>query len=583
LAPTPQGSARELVVRDLEGKTITVPLNRDRIMLGRSSNCELCYPDDAGLSRQHMALVRTGNDWRVEDLGSKNGTLLNGRRLESPSPFRSGDRITAGHLIIEFADVAGFVPETVVFVENEDSFSTTATTVVANLDAVLGPQGSMGPQRVDPNQTTVMQGNPQMRALIRAGRELSEHRPLAELFQVIMDLSMEAVSAGRGVLMTVEGSGIAPSRPSKPSSGSPTDDGSANQIELRVQAARGEGFKISTTVRDRVINKKESLLVRDAQLDQSLKGQMSIVEQKVRSMMAVPLQTNDRVIGLIYLDQPHLVREFSREDLNLLTVMANVAAIRIEHVRLNEVEEAERAMAKDMQQAALIQNSLLPGKAPVVDGLDIAGKTTACRTVGGDYYDFLKFTDGRVGLLVGDVAGKGMPASLLMSSLHARVHVLFEDGDDLAQKVTRLNKSTCQNCPDNRFITFFMTVADPATGDLVYANAGHNPPLLVRAAGGFETLGGGGMILGILPKAVYTESHAAMQPGDVLVLFTDGVTEASDPAGEEYGEARLAELVASLLNRPSAEIVEAITTAVAEYTQGAPAADDITVVVVRRL
>jgi sigma-B regulation protein RsbU (phosphoserine phosphatase) len=353
--------------------------------------------------------------------------------------------------------------------------------------------------------------------------------------------------------------------------------------QLHVRAARGEGFKISTTVRDRVLQKKESLLVRDAQLDQSLKGQVSIVEQKVRSMIAVPLQTNDRVIGLIYLDSPHLVREFSREDLNLLTVMANVAAIRIEHVRLNEVEEVERAMTKEMEQAALIQKRLLPGAAPAVEGLDIAGKATACRTVGGDYYDFLKFPDGRVGVLVGDVAGKGMPASLLMSSLQARVHVLFENGDELAQKMGRLNRSTCQNCPDNRFITFFMTVADPATGELIYANAGHNPPLLVRASGGFETLGGGGMILGIMPKASYTESRAAMQSGDVLILFSDGVTEAPDPQAEEFGEARLAALVASLIDRPAAEIVEAIHAAVAEFTEGAPAADDITVVAVRRL
>jgi sigma-B regulation protein RsbU (phosphoserine phosphatase) len=270
--------------------------------------------------------------------------------------------------------------------------------------------------------------------------------------------------------------------------------------------------------------------------------------------------------------------------LNLLTVMANVAAIRIEHVRLNEVEEAERAMAKEMQQAALIQNSLLPGKAPSVAGLDIAGKTTACRTVGGDYYDFLLFPDGRVGLLVGDVAGKGMPASLMMSSLQARVHVLFEDGDDLAQKITRLNKSTCQNCPDNRFITFFMTVADPATGELVYTNAGHNPPLVVRAAGGFELLTeGGGLFLGIMPKAVYQDARAKLEPGDVLILFSDGVTEAPDPRGEEFGEERLAELVAGMRDRPAAEIVEAINSAVAAFTEGAPAADDITVVAVRRL
>jgi sigma-B regulation protein RsbU (phosphoserine phosphatase) len=552
LAPTLQNTVRELAVRDSEGKTVLIRLDRDRITLGRSSACELCYPDDSGLSRQHMAFTRSGEEWQAQDLGSKNGTLLNGQRLDAPTAFRPGDRVSAGHLTIEFADVA-HVPETVVFVPNEESFSNTATTVVANLDGVLGPKAA------DLNQTTIMQGTPQMRALIRAGRELSEHRPLSELFEVIMDLSVEAVMAGRGVLMTLE------------------------LGELKVRSARGEGFKISKTVRDRVLNNKESLLVRDAQLDQSLKGQMSIVEGKVRSMLAVPLQTNDKVIGLIYVDSPNMIREFTREDLNLLTVMANVAAIRIEHVRLNEVEEAERAMAKEMQQAALIQNSLLPSKAPTIAGMDIAGKTTACRTVGGDYFDYLPFPDGRVGLLVGDVAGKGMPASLMMSSLQARVHVLFEDGDDLAQKITRLNKSTCQNCPDNRFITFFMTVADPATGELVYTNAGHNPPLVVRAAGGFDTLAGGGMILGILPKASYSDSKAKLESGDILILFSDGVTEASDPSGDEFGEARLAELVTRLRERSAAEIVEAINSAVAAFTEGAPAADDITVVAVRRL
>ncbi len=541
------------MIRNLDGKTVTVPLDRDRISLGRSSLNELCYPDDVGLSRQHLALTRVSGQWQVEDLGSKNGTVLNGKRIEELAPFGMGDRISAGHLTIEFADSVAATANTVVFVEHGESFSNASTTVVASLDAVLGPQVD------DMSKTYVMQGSPQMRALIRAGRELAGHRPLEELFPLIMDLSVEAVCAGRGVLMTLEG-----------------DD-------LLVRANRGEGFKISTTVRDRVIKEKSSLLVRDAQLDQALREHMSIVEQKVRSMIAVPLQTNDRVIGLIYVDSPHLIREFSREDLNLLTVMANVAAIRIEHARLNEIEEAERAMAKDMQQAALIQKGLLPSKPPSVPGLDIAGKTTACRTVGGDYYDFLEFSDGRVGMLVGDVAGKGMPAALLMSSLQARVQVLFEEADDLARKIGRLNKAICSNCPDNRFITFFMTVANPATGELAYTNAGHNPPLVVRSAGGFETLRGGGVILGILPQAVYEESRMQMEPGDVLVLFSDGVTEAVDPNDQDFGEERLAALVASLRHLPAAEIVEAIDAAVTEFTQGAPAADDITVVVVRKL
>ena len=550
-----QTTPRELVIRDLEGQTTTIALDRDRITLGRSSANELSYPDDIGLSRQHLAIVGRDGKWTVEDLGSKNGTLLNGVRIEKPMPFGPGDRVSAGHLTIEFAGSGGASQNTVMFVENKEQFSNSATTVVASLGTVLGSPGD------DLNKTTVMsmQGTPQMRALIDAGRELAGHRPLAELFPLIMDLSTKAVRAGRGVLMTLDGD------------------------QLNVRAAHGEGFQISSTVRDRVLKGKDSLLIRDAQLDQALRQHMSIVEQKVRSMIAVPLQTNDRVIGLIYVDSPDNIREFTVEDLNLLTVMANIAAIRIEHARLNEIEEAERAMAKDMHQAALIQERLL-GTPPVMEGLDIGAKTVASRAVGGDYYDFIKYPDGRVGIMVGDVAGKGMPAALLMSSLQARVHVVFEEPDDLAQKLTRLNKSTCANCPDNRFITFFTCIADPKTGLVTYANAGHNPPLVVRAKGGFELLSGaGGMILGILPMSKYEEATITLDRGDILVLFSDGVTEEVDPNDQQFGEERLANMVAELRDRPAAEIVQEVHRAVHAFTQGAPAADDITVVIARRL
>jgi serine phosphatase RsbU (regulator of sigma subunit)/pSer/pThr/pTyr-binding forkhead associated (FHA) protein len=551
LAPSVQAEPTELIIRDLEGRVVSYPLEgKDRIVLGRLAGVELCYPDDIGLSRRHLALTRTGVKWQVEDLGSKNGTLLNGNRLEGPMPFNRGDRISAGHVTIEFGDASAASVQTVVFVENAES--STATTVVANLDAVLGP----APE--DLSKTYVMTGNPQTRALIRAGRELAGHKPLEEVFTLILDLSVDAVMAGRGVLLTLE-----------------------NEA-LRVRAARGDRFQISATIRDRVLQKKESVLVRDTQMDQALRDQMSIVEQKVRSMIAVPLQTNDRVIGLIYVDSPHQVREFTRDDLNLLTVMANVAAIRIEHARLNEIEAHERAMAKELEQAAQIQGKLLPAAAPRVEGLDLAGRASACRGVGGDYFDFLTFPDGRVGMLVGDVAGKGMSAALLMSSLQARVHVVFDEGSDVAQRVTRLNRNTCGNCPDNRFITFFIGVVDPVTGELCYCNAGHNPPLLVKSGGGRETLVDGGLMLGILPRAEFREGRAKMEKGDVLVLFSDGVTEAVDPEDHEFGEDRLAELVAGMRDRPAGEIAEAVQQAVAEFTHGAPPADDITVVVARR-
>jgi phosphoserine phosphatase RsbU/P len=546
----------ELIVRTPDGKSRPVPLTNDRLALGRSAGNDLCYPEDAGLSRQHLLFEKLAGEWTIRDLSSKNGTLVNGTRITVPHKLKKGDRVSAGHLNMEFCEVgapSSGLSNTVVFVDS--AVVTAATTTIAT-----SLEGLMGPDAEDFSKTSVFHGSLQTRALLRAGRELAGHRPLSELFEVIMDLSLEAVGANRGVLMALEGD------------------------QLVVRAARGQGFQISSAVRDRVINEGSSVLVVDAQTDQAFRERASIVAQNVRSMMAVPLQAKDRVIGLIYLDSPNMIQPFSREDLNLLTVMANVAAIRIEHARLIEVEQAERMMAKELDQAAQIQKGLLPRSAPTVPGLDLAGSTAACRTVGGDYYDFITYPDGRVATLVGDVAGKGMPAALLMSSLQARVQVLFEECENLASSVTRLNKAISSNCPENRFITFFVCILDPATGDVTYTNAGHNPPLLVRRSGGVDTLDVGGIILGIMPKFAYQQAAARMQPGDVLVLFSDGVTEASRPdVDEEFGDERLGDVVRQHADESAESIVRAVIEAVAQFTEGAPAADDITVVIAKRL
>ena len=538
---------RELLIYTPDGKTRTLALDRDRFTVGRSSASELCYPEDAGLSRQHLALEKVGETWTVRDMNSKNGTFVNGNRITEPYSLGPDDRVTAGHLTISFAEkVSPPVTNTVVFVEGASTTSP-STTVVASLQGVL-------------SQEKEIEGGMQMRALIRVGRELSGNLPLSDLFNLIMNLSIEAVGAARGVLMTLEGD------------------------ELVVRAARGEGFRISSAVRDRVIKEKASLLVRDARLDEAFAGRMSIVQQQIRSMLAAPLQTDDRVIGLIYLDSPHFVHEFTKDDLNLLTVMANVAAIRIEHTRLAEVEQAERMHAKELEQAAEIQRKLLPVNAPSVPGVDLAGYNAPCRTVGGDYFDFLPYPDGRVALLVGDVAGKGMPAALLMSSLQARVQVLFDEPADLAALVTRLNRIINSNCPANRFISFFIGVLDPKTGQLNYVNAGHNPPLLARRDGTVEKLDCTGLILGIMPSARYEQQTVTLQPGDIVVLFSDGVTEASRPdVDEEFGEERLAQAVFKLRDLPAKSIIEAINQQVQEFTVGSPPADDITLVIAKRL
>jgi sigma-B regulation protein RsbU (phosphoserine phosphatase) len=310
---------------------------------------------------------------------------------------------------------------------------------------------------------------------------------------------------------------------------------------------------------------------------------MSIVEQKVHTMMAVPLQTKDRIIGLIYVDSPFVLREFTKDDLSLLTVMANIAGIRIENARLTAVEEAERIMKRDLTQAAEIQGGMLPDQAPQVPGTDLAGFNAACRTVGGDYYDFFPYPDGRVAMALGDVSGKGMPASLLMMGLHARVQVLAEDPGNLAELMTRLNKATCAKCPSNRFITFFFCVLDTNTGELTFANAGHNPPIVVRASGKVELLEGGGPVLGILPIAPYSEMRVILERGDMLVLYSDGVTEATNVSYDEYGEDRFIDVLKAEREKPATSIVDSVMKSLTAFAAGAPQADDITLVVAKRV
>jgi serine phosphatase RsbU (regulator of sigma subunit) len=545
---------KDLQILSPDGRSRIVPLEGEAISLGRAGTAQLSFPDDTGLSRVHLAFERDGDDaWSLRDLGSKNGTTLNGVKLADRTPLKSGDRISAGHLILIYDNPNARVAKPVVVfdAQSETTTSPSSSTIISDLTGIFRPGAAPAP--ADTLAAT------HVSALIRAGNELAGNRPLQELFPFILDLAIEAVKADRGILMTLENG------------------------ELVARANKGEGFHISSTVRDRVLNTGVSVLVRDTSLDDALKERRSIVEQNIRTLMAVPLQTRDQIIGIIYVDSPSLAREFTRDDLNLLTVMANVAAIRIEQARFAEMEQARLIMARELDQAAEIQQRFLPSVAPAIRGLDLAGHNAPCRTVGGDYYDFFPYGESRVAMVLGDVSGKGMPASLLMMGLQARVQVMIEEPQSLAEVVTRLNRITCANIPSNRFITLFFCILDGDTGDLTYCNAGHNPPVIVRATGEHDELAGGGPVVGILPTIEYREYNARLGRGDVLIIYSDGVTEASNPAGDEFDIDGLAAAVTPHRHDAASAIIAEINKALLAFTAGAPQADDITLIAARRI
>jgi serine phosphatase RsbU (regulator of sigma subunit) len=219
---------------------------------------------------------------------------------------------------------------------------------------------------------------------------------------------------------------------------------------------------------------------------------------------------------------------------------------------------------------------------PRVNGVEIAGHNAPCHTVGGDYYDFVTYEDGRVLIALADVAGKGMSAALLMSNLQARLQMLAEDHADLGKLMMRLDRSLAVSCPKNRFITMFVSVIDPKSGEMLYVNAGHNPPLVARASGEVDRLSNSGTVLGILPDLGYEEQRTTLEPGDVLAMFSDGVTESVGTNGEEFGEEQLGGLLVQHRAQEAGEVIDSVLANIREWTGAAPADDDVTLVVVRR-
>jgi len=297
---------------------------------------------------------------------------------------------------------------------------------------------------------------------------------------------------------------------------------------------------------------------------------------------AVPLGVGANVFGIIYADSPLSDARFTEDHLKVLTTLASVAAIRVENARLTEEQMERERLEREQQVASEIQQRFLPAAAPQLEGWELQGISFPCYEIGGDYYDFIRREDGKLVIALGDVSGKGTAAALLMSSLHAAIHAQADTHDSIVETISAVNRYLVESIPANRFVTLFYGVLDPKSGSLTFLNAGHNPPLIVHAGGTMEQLAAGGLPLGIMEGAEFREGRTQLRAGDVLVVYSDGVSEAVNPTGEEFGPTRLYEVVARNLDATAGGIRDRIESALTKFCQGTPAADDITLVIVKR-
>ena len=302
---------------------------------------------------------------------------------------------------------------------------------------------------------------------------------------------------------------------------------------------------------------------------------------EARLALAVPLSDGGRTDGVLAIGERASGTPFSAEDRQVAATLARQARAALENARLQRVREQKERQDRELQIAREIQESLFPPRPPEVPGFEVAGRSRPCFEVGGDSYDWIPLDGGRLAVVVGDVAGKGTPASLLMASVHASVQVLAGTTEP-SRLVARLNDFLSTRAPASRFVTLLYAELDAASRRLRYVNAGHVPPYRVARDGAVSRLHAGGPALGLIHGASYDVGEVVLDPGDVVAVVTDGVTEAGSPDDAEFGDERVCDVLRSLSHGAAAEIMSGLVGAVERWTGGSGRfADDLTAVILK--
>ncbi|MFL6229523.1 MAG: SpoIIE family protein phosphatase [Pyrinomonadaceae bacterium] len=580
----------DLIVKYPDRAPDTFPLGRLRITIGRSARNDVCIPDPFA-SRVHAEVRREGDVYVMQDLGSANGTLFNGARAEAPMPLSSGDRIQIGETEIEFRDHAAAGASATMIADAPSVREATIAldsghrTTSGLLEAIEGARTQTSgelprpavtsPAKTKPRHETIIStpgrtelsaGHTDLLALIsKVSVTLLAPATLDETLTQVVALVFEAVPAERCLIMLRDKEG---------------------ELKVRVAQLRdrekeiGE-LRVSRSIVEEVVGQGRSVLTSDAQHDPRF-ASSTVTIQGIRSVLAVPLGVGDKIFGMIYADSPLAEARFSQDHLTVLTTLGSVAAIRVENARLMEEDLERSRLERELQLAREIQQRFQPTSPPIVPGFELQGISFPCYEIGGDYYDYIPRHDGHIVIALGDVSGKGTSAALLMSSLHAAMHAQTSAHQTLAESMSAVNKYLAETIPANRFVTLFCADLDPLTGTLSFINAGHNPPLIAHASGTMEQLAAGGVPLGILPNAFYQEGRTQLSHGDVLVIYSDGVSETQNQAGEEFGAMRLYDVVARNLDASAAGLRDRIESALTKFAQGTDSVDDLTLVIVKR-
>ena len=530
-----------LEVLDAQGRR-SVPIDKPVFSIGRRTVNDLRLMG-TDVSREHAQIIRTDGRYLIRDCGSRCGTQVNGTTI-TEHPLTHGDRIQIGQT--EGADLVFLLDGTPISQE------------LSGASSLVG-------------------GFRQVAALLDALRALGSSRVLDEVLLLVMDAAIEITSAERGFIMLA----------------SPT-----GELELKLARLRGKvslsgtRFETSRKIPEDVFATGQPRIVADLRDGNMAQAHGGTIALGIRHVLCVPLRLvhyvdapgtagEARAIGVLYLDSREKGKLLSDGARTALETLAAEASVAIENARLYREATEKARLDEELRIASQIQQALLPQARRSFGFCEAMGASIPCRAIGGDFFEYLDLPDGSFGFALGDVSGKGPPAALLTAVLQGIFAGQAFTQVEPNEMLSRVNRALIGRGVESRFATIFFGVLRP-DGQLTYCNAGHNPPLLLTA-GGVRRLETGGMIVGLFPHASYDQETVCLGTGDLLTVFSDGVSEALSVTGEEFGEHRVLEAVSATGDGLTESSLHALLGAVKQFTHGAVQNDDVTAMLVKYL
>jgi phosphoserine phosphatase RsbU/P len=542
--------APRLVVVEPNGSRREVQITAFPFRIGRQTGNELTLRDSR-ISRQQAQITAINGGFVLEDMGSRHGTFVNGEKVVR-CELKPKDRIDFGMA---------------------DSYKLVYVGDGATIEELVERVEAPAPAQAGSRELY------HLGVLLEVARTLGTGLSLEDVLTSVVDAAIQLTRTERGLLLLANPAG-----------------------ELQMVVARDaqrttlrpEQLQVSQSVVKRVANSRRELIVTDTGAETGMNAQESVARLELHTIVAIPIdklpviETLDATIstrqgellGVLYLDSHASSSAFTDLDRQVLRTLAREAATVVENARLFAAARAKVRLDHEIEIASQIQRQLLPKTLPNLPEVAVAGSTLACHQVGGDCFDVIQLTGGRHGFFVGDVAGKGISAALLATLLQGVFFTTAAMDISLPGVFSRVNEYLCERSGDDRYATVFYGILDK-TGRFEYVNAGHVPPLVRRKSGALDALGSANFPVGMFPEAEYQSARVNLDPGDFLIIYTDGVSEATNIRNELFEEDRLRKMLEEFSGQTVEELAQTIRDGVKAFTQGAPQSDDITLLAIQ--